>query len=191
MKNLIFRKSILAVVAVMGLFLTSCDDDNDPQAPITSASAIKGVYEGKLKATKDSASVEHATSFEVGDTLVVFASFPVKDIVSLVVTDSASAAQAVETLGNVKYNVQYTGVVNTAKDGVDMTLTPQPLTIDIPVDGAVKNTVVTFKAPNPGTYVAKSRAIKFELVAESVAVDGISLEPYTTITYEIPSIIKK
>lgn len=191
MKNLVNGKTLLSLVAVMGLFLTSCDKDDSPQTPSAQASDVKGEYAGKVAATVGTTKKEHTATFTVRDTLVAFDNFPLTELVSAVVKDTAKTTAAVKALGNVKYNLKYTGKVNAAKDGVDLTFAPKTLEIEIPVDAAKKKAVVTFKAANTGLYTAKGKTLKFVLEAEKIVVDGVQLTPFTTIKYEIPSLVKK
>lgn len=191
MKNLVNGKTLLSLMAVIGLFLTSCDKDDDPQTPAAQASDVKGDYTGKLSATQGTTKKEHTSAFSVRDTLVAFDNFPITEIVAAVVKDTAKTTAAVKALGNVKYNLKYTGKVNAAKDGVDLTFAPKTLEIEIPVDAAKKKTVVTFKTTNAGLYSSKNKSLKFDLEAEKIVVDGAQLTPFTTIKYEIPSLVKK
>ncbi len=190
MKNLVNSKLALSLVALIGLFLVSCDKDNDPQTP-AQASDVKGTYTGKLSATQGTAKKEYNSTFIVRDTLVIFDSFPITELVAAVVKDTAKTTAAVKALGNVKYELKYSGKVNTAKDGVDLTFTPKALSIEIPVDNAKKKAVITFKAENTGLYTARTKSTKFNLVAEKIVVDGTQLTPFTTIKYDLPSSNKK
>jgi len=191
MKNLVNGKTLLSLMAVIGLFLTSCDKDDAPQTPAAQASDVKGDYSGKVSATQGTTKKEYTSTFAVRDTLVAFDNFPITEIVAAVVKDTAKTSAAVKALGNVKYNLKYTGKVNTAKDGVDLTFAPKTLEIEIPVDAAKKKAVITFKTAGTGLYTSKGKTLKFALEAEKIVVDGTQLAPFTTIKYEIPSLVKK
>jgi hypothetical protein len=191
MKNLVNKKMLLSIIAVFGLFLTSCDKDDDSITPTPLASDVKGEYSGKINATVGTTKKEHAATFTVRDTLVVFDNFPLTELVSAVVKDGPKAEAAVKALGSVKYNLKYTGKVNAAKNGVDLTFAQKPLEIEIPIDAVKKKATITFKTTNSGIYTSKNKTIKFVLEAEKIVVDGAQITPFTTITYEIPSLVKK
>ncbi len=120
----------------------------------------------------------------------MFAEFPVSEIVKTVVKDPVKTETALKAIGKVKYDLKYTASVNTASNVVELTLAPKTLELQIPVDGAIKKTIVTLAAKEKGFYVGMDRSLRFALKAEKITVDGTALTPYEVIDYNFPFCIK-
>ncbi|MFP7656654.1 DUF4840 domain-containing protein [Chryseobacterium proteolyticum] len=190
MKKFIVLKAFMAVlIGFMGLSLISCNNDG-PDIPPVKLQDVIGNYKGRLITSQGNNKAEAVVSFAVKKDTIKFADLPVKEIVKAVVKDPAKTEAALTAIGKIKYNLNYTAVVNASYNAVELTFTPKTLELNIPMDGAVKKTIVTFTAKEKGFYVGQNYAMKFGLVAEKITVDGTVLTPYEMIKYDFPYCIK-
>ncbi|GAB0154908.1 hypothetical protein CHRYSEOSP005_01680 [Chryseobacterium sp. Alg-005] len=187
MKKLIVLKAFMAVV-FLSLFLVSCGDDYEP-IPVK-LEDVNGNYKGKLITSQGSIQTEKIILFTAKKDTLKFAEFPIREIVKAVVNDPAKVEAAMTAIGKVKYNLDYTSKINTANNVVELSFAPKVLQFMIPVDGVNKNTVVTIAAKQKGFYVGQDFSLRFGLVAEKITVDGLTLDPFTTIKYDFPYCIK-
>ncbi|ASK31331.1 DUF4840 domain-containing protein [Chryseobacterium sp. T16E-39] len=190
MKKFIVLKAFVAVlICFVSLSLLSCNDDG-PDIPPVKIQDVIGNYKGKLITTQGTNKAEATIGFTVKKDTLKFTDLPVKEIVKSVVKDPVKTEAALTAIGKVKYNINYTAVVNANYNAVEFTFTPKVLEINIPMDGAIKKTVVTFAAKEKGFYVGQNYAMKFGLVGEKITVDGVVLTPYEVIKYDFPYCIK-
>lgn len=190
MKKLTVLKSLMmAVIAILGLSLTSCNDDRYEPVPVK-LSDVNGTYKARLVTSQGGKFNEKIIDFTAKDTIVTFKDFPVREIVKTIVTDPVKADTALAHIGKVEYKLDYTSKLNTDQNVVELTFEPKTLTIQIPVDGTTKNAVVSFVAKQKGFFVGYDWSMRFGLEAEKITVDGVELDPYQTIKYDIPISVK-
>jgi hypothetical protein len=190
MKKLTVLKSLMiAIIAFLGFSLTSCNDDKYEPIPLK-LSDVNGSYRARLVTSQGGKFNEKIIDFTAKDTLITFKDFPVKEIVKSVVKDPAKADAAIASLGKIEYKLDYTSKLNTDQNVVELIFEPKSLTLQIPVDGTIKNTVVKLVAKQKGFFVGYDWSMRFGLEAEKISVDGVDLTPYEVIKYEIPISIK-
>lgn len=187
MKKLIVLKAFMAVL-FLSLVLVSCNDDYEP-IPVK-LEDVNGNYKGKLITSQGNTQTEKILNFTAKKDTIKFAEFPIREIVKTVISDPVKAEAALTAIGKVKYNLNYTSKINTENNVVELTFTPKVLQFMIPVDGVNKNTIVTLAAKQRGLYVGQDFSLRFGLVAEKITVDGLTLDPFTTIRYDFPYCIK-
>ncbi|RKS96482.1 DUF4840 domain-containing protein [Chryseobacterium defluvii] len=187
MKKLIVLKAVVAVL-FLSLFLISCEDDYEP-IPVK-LEDVNGNYKGKLITSQGNIQSEKIINFTAKKDTVKFAEFPIREIVKTVIQDPVKTEAALVAIGKVKYNLDYTTKINTANNVIELTFAPKTLQFQIPVDGVNKNTVVTIAAKQKGYYVGQDFSLRFGLVAEKIVVDGLIIDPFTTIKYDFPYCIK-
>lgn len=191
MKKFIVLKAFMALlIGFVSLSLISCNNDNGPDIPPVKLQDVIGNYKGRLITSQGNNKAEAVISFAVKKDTIKFTDLPVKEIVKAVVKDPVKTEAALTAIGKVKYNLNYTGAINTSYNAVELTFSPKTLQINIPMDGAIKTTIVTFAAKEKGFYVGQNYAMKFGLVAEKITVDGVALSPYEVIKYDFPYCIK-
>lgn len=190
MKKLTVLKSLMiAIIAFLGFSLTSCNDDKYEPLPLT-LSDVNGSYRARLVTSQGGKFNEKIIDFTAKDSIITFKDFPVKEIVTSVVKDPIKAEAAIVSLGKIEYKLNYTSKLNTDQNVVELTFEPKTLTLPIPVDGTIKNTVVKMATKQKGFFVGYDWSMRFGLEAEKITVDGVELTPYETIKYEIPISIK-
>lgn len=190
MKKLTVLKSLMiAIIVFLGLSLTSCNDDKYEPVPLT-LSDVNGNYRARLVTSQGGKSNEKIIDFTAKDSIITFKDFPVKEIVTSVVKDPVKVEAAMMSLGKIEYKLNYTSKLNTDQNVVELAFEPKTLTLQIPVDGTIKNTVVKVATKQKGFFVGYDWSMRFGLEAEKITVDGVELTPYETIKYEIPISIK-
>lgn len=191
MKKFMVLKAFVAVlIGFISLSLVSCNNNDGPDIPPVKLQDVIGNYKGKLITSQGNNKAEAAISFTVKKDTLKFADLPVKEIVKAVVKDPVKTEAALIAIGKVKYNLSYTAIINTNYNALELTFTPKTLEINIPMDGAIKKTIVTFVAKEKGIYAGQNYAMKFGLVAEKITVDGAVLNPYEVIKYDFPYCMK-
>ncbi|MDH6251704.1 hypothetical protein M2347_001431 [Chryseobacterium sp. H1D6B] len=189
MKKLSGIKVFMAVLlAFVGLSLISCEND-DHVEPVK-LEDVNGNYKGKIIITQGGSKTEAAIGFAAKNNVITFSEFPIKEIVKSVVKDPVKTAAAITALGKIKYDLDYTPVLNNENTVVELTFIPRALEIQIPVDGVNKKAVVTFSVKQKGFYIGQNRALKFDLSADKITVDGTVLNPFEIIKYDFPYSVK-
>lgn len=150
--------SFVMMLAVVGLTFASCSDDDDNTPTVPTVEDVVGEYTGKMTyAEKDT-----TLALTVKNDSVTFEEFPYEPLVAAIVGENAVPG-IVELVGKLKYQVNYTAVMNAANDSVVITLKPEPLEINL---GDVMGTVkVTINAENKGSYAVDKKNMKFGLTA--------------------------
>lgn len=190
MKKLTVLKSLMiAIIAFLGFSLTSCNDDKYEPIPLK-LSDINGNYKARLVTSQGGKFNEKIIDFTAKDSIITFKDFPVKEIVKSVVKDPAKADAAIASLGKIEYKLNYSSKLNTDQNVVELTFEPKVLTLQIPVDGTVRNTIVKLVTKQKGFFVGYDWSMRFAMEAEKITVDGVELTPYETIKYEVPISIK-
>lgn len=190
MKNLKKISGLLLLFSCLAITFASCDDDDDNNTPLPQVKVedVIGNYSGKLLTTQGKTSHEVTATFSATKDIITFTELPVKEIVTSVIKDATKAEAALKELGKVKYELNYTAALTSAKTAVELTFAPKALEIQLPVDGAKKKVVVTFTAKQKGVYTTagKDKTLKLEFTAEKISVDGTNLTPLDAIKYEAP-----
>ncbi|MPS63983.1 DUF4840 domain-containing protein [Chryseobacterium sp.] len=190
MKKLTVLKSLMiAIIAFLGFSLTSCNDDKYEPIPLT-LNDVNGSYRARLVTSQGGKFNEKIIDFTAKDSIITFKDFPVKEIVKSVVKDPAKADAAIASLGKIEYKLNYSSKLNTDQNVVELTFEPKVLTLQIPVDGTVRNTIVKLVTKQKGFFVGYDWSMRFAMEAEKITVDGVELTPYETIKYEVPISIK-
>ncbi|REC43513.1 DUF4840 domain-containing protein [Chryseobacterium pennipullorum] len=177
------------VILLVGFTLSSCSLDN-PDIPPVKLENLPGNYKGRLITIQGEIKKESIRSFKVKKDTITFEEFPINEIVKTVVKDPVKAEAALKALGKVKYNLQYKASINTPNNVLELVFAPETLTLQIPVDGTTKKTVVTLAAKQKGFYVGMDGSLRFSLIAEKITVDDAVLNPYEAINYNFPFCIK-
>lgn len=190
MKKFTVPRFLIAVLMVwVGFTLSSCNNDG-PEIPPVKLEEMSGNYKGKLITVQGNNRKESVRDFKVKKDTIMFAEFPINEIVKTVVKDPAKTEAAIKAMGKVKYDLKYTATINTASNVVELTLAPKTLELQIPVEGVNKKTIVTLTAKQKGFYVGMDRSLRFGVTAEKITVDGTLLAPYEVIDYNFPFCIK-
>lgn len=190
MKKLTVLKAFMVVlVAFAALSLTSCNNDSYESVPVK-LSDVNGNYRAKLITTQGNSRTEKVIDFSAKDTLITFKEFPIKEIVKAVVKDPAKTETALTAIGKVEYKLNYTPKINVENNLVELSFVPKKLTIQIPVDGATKQTVVTLSANQKGLFIGQDWSLRYSLSAAKITVDGVELAPFETIKYDFPYSLK-
>ncbi|MFZ4930512.1 DUF4840 domain-containing protein [Chryseobacterium sp. Mn2064] len=180
---------IAVLLIVTGFTLYSCNDDG-PDIPLVKLEEMPGNYKGKLIIIQGTTKTESIKDFKVKKDTIIFAEFPINEIVKTVVKDTGKVKTALKAIGKVKYNLNYTASVNAANNVVELAFAPKALEFQIPVNGVNKKTVVTLEAKQKGFYVGMDRSLRYAFTAQKITVDGTVLTPYEVINYNFPFCIK-
>lgn len=190
MKKFTVSHFLTAILIVLtGFILYSCTVDGPEIRPVKQEDVI-GNYKGRLITIQGDRKTEKIKNFKVKKDTILFAEFPVDEIVKTVVKDPVKAEAAIQAIGKVKYDIKYTSSVNTASNVVELSLVLKPMEIRIPVDGVTKKTEVILAAKQKGFYVGMDGSLRFALTAEMITVDGTILAPYEAINYNFPFCVK-
>ena len=178
------------LVAVAAIGFTACNDDNDggttPPPTDPDVTVVEGDYSGTMAVVEAAASADESTAEPAGTAVeatvsaeaVVFADFPIRDLVVRIVGEE-SADAIVEAVGQVDYSVAYTAAMSEDKTAVAMTLAPETLAISMPVEGAEPLEIaVTVSAAADATYNVESGKLDFALSVDGVTVGGVAMEEF-------------
>jgi len=188
MKKFIAFKTFIAVLIFAGFTLISCNDDYEI-IPVK-LTDVNGNYKAKLITSQGNLGTEKIIEFTAKDTVITFKEFPIREIVKAVVQDPAKVDAAVAAIGKIEYKLDYTSKINTDHNVIELSFEPKTLTLQIPVNGTNRNTVVTLAAKQKGFFVGQDWSLRFGLVAEKITMDGIVLTPFETIKYDFPYCVK-
>lgn len=180
---------MLAAIAVSGMSLISCLDDQYVPVPVK-LSDVNGNYRARLVTSKGVNVNEKIIDFNAKDSLITFKDFPVREIVKTVVTDPAKADTVLAHLGKIEYKIKFKSQLNTGQNVVELALEPQLMAFQIPVEGVTKTISVKMAAKQKGFFVGYDASLRFGWEAEKITVGGVDTAPYQTIKYEIPISIK-
>lgn len=208
MKNFKSLRTYLVLVMALGLSvaITSCgDDDSAPQ--VISAKDVEGNYTGKVLATPIQPEQRDAATDEpkgadvaaiVDAENVVFAKFPVKELIEALVPGEGAAA-IIEALGDVTYKLPYKAALNKELTQINLTLAPEPLELEIALPPLVNPTgdaregeeapktkvVVTISAADAGVFTYEGKTFKFKLMVEKVTVGAIDFPLSTQLSFDL------
>lgn len=185
----VLRFLMLAAIAVTGMSLISCMDDEYVPAPVK-LSDVNGNYKARLITSQGVKSNEKIIDFNAKDSLITFKDFPVREIVKTIITDAAKADTVLAHLGKIEYTIKFKSKLNTEQNVVELSLEPQVMAFQIPVEGVIKNVSVKMKAKQKGFYVGYDNSLRFAWEAEKITVAGTDITPYQVIKYEVPISIK-
>lgn len=190
MKELIKIKFfVITVVALLGLTLTSCNDERYEPQPVR-LDDVNGNYKARLVTSKGNQFNEKIIDFIVKDTVITFKDFPVREIVRTIVTDPVKADSILSKVGKVEHKLHFKSKLNTSQNVVELTFEPENLIFQMPLDGITKNINVQLKAPQKGFFVGYDHSLRFGFVADKISVDGVDLNPYQNLNYDIPISLK-
>lgn len=125
------------------LFITSCSDDDDQHPNEVTTETMFGNYTGKMIANSivpnsDDTSMGTDVTARINKDTVYFDKFPIHDIVLSIVQDETLADNIVKAVGDVKYKVEYTPTLTTAKDSIHLELHPEPLKLSVVIPSNVE-----------------------------------------------------
>lgn len=185
----VLRFVMLAAIAVSGMSLISCMDDQ--YVPVSvKISDVNGNYRARLVTFKGINVNEKIIDFNAKDSLITFKDFPVREIVKTVVADPVKADTVLAHLGKVEYKIKFKSKLKVDQNVVELALEPQIMAFQIPVDGVPKDVAITMTAKQKGFYVGYDTSLRFGWEAEKINIGGVDIAPYQTIKYEIPISIK-
>lgn len=173
----------IALFIFMGsvVTFTSCDDDDDNNPPPfqPSVTDVRGEYQGKVNIFGFSSTNPDDDNSNVGANVkndsVNFVKFPIDELV-IAIVGSEEAPGIIEKLGDISYKVGYKAELNTANDSIYMALDPKPLEFILPGEGENTSIVkVTMLSSLKGNYAYDSDKLKFNLTADEITVDDVSL----------------
>lgn len=175
---------MLVMALGLSVAMTSCgDDDSAPE--VQSAKDVEGNYAGKMLATPIQPEQQNAAESPVGvdvtakveATDVVFAKFPIAELIKLIVGEDL-APGIIEAVGDVTYKLPYTAKLSKDYATIDLTFAPVPLELEIalppvvaPTEGeeAPKTKVtVTISAEDAGVFTYEGKTLKFNMNIEKV-----------------------
>lgn len=186
--------SVLFILLSFTFSIISCRDDDDK--PKTNPDALKiedvnGDYTGKVVISKGTVNGETNVIFSAQKNIINFTEFPMKEIIASVISDPVKAGQALTAIGKVKYELNYTSALNKEKKEVELTFSPNELTLQVPIEGVSKKVVVTFVPAKKGVFTkGKTQNLNFELEATKITVEGTAVNPYDKIKYNFPMLKK-
>ncbi|AZB11781.1 DUF4840 domain-containing protein [Chryseobacterium sp. G0162] len=190
MKKFTVTQFLTAILIVLtGFSLYSCSVDGPEIRPVK-LEDVNGNYKGRLITIQGDSKSEKIKNFKAKKDTIMFSEFPVDEIVKTVVKDPLKAEAAIKAVGKVKYDIKYTASINAGNNVIELSLSPKPLMILIPVDGVNKKTEVVLNAKQKGFYVGMDGSLRFALTAEKITVDGTVLAPYEAINYNFPFCVK-
>ena len=186
-------RHLMLSLMVLGFSFTfaSCgdkDDDEEKKDEIT-VEAVVGAFSGKMNVSP--ASLEENLTATVTADKIVFSNFPVGGLVTLLSGNlpmDQFPPEMLETilgiladLQSVEYQLPYTAAVNTAKDGLEMTINAEPLELNI-IPGMMTVKVNVSSAPK-GSYMQESKKLTFQIKALSIILnDGDPLPDFPELT---------
>ncbi len=185
----VLRFLMLATIAVTGISLMSCMDDEYVPVPVK-LNDVNGNYKARLITSQGVKSSEKIIDFNANDSLITFKDFPVREIVKTIITDPAKADTVLVHLGKMEYKIKFKSKLNTGQNVVELALEPQVIAFQVPVEGIIKNISVEMTAKQKGFYVGYDTSLRFGWEAEKINIGGVDIAPYQTIKYEIPISIK-
>lgn len=185
----VLRFLMLAAIAVSGMLLTSCLNDQYEPVPVK-LSDVNGNYKARLVTSQGGKINEKIIDFDAKDSLITFKNFPIREVVKTIITDPAKADTVLAHLGKVEYTIKFNSKLNTEQNVVELALEPQVMAFQIPVEGVTKNISVKMTAKQKGFYVGYDTSLRFAWEAERISVGGTDIVPYQTIKYEVPISIK-
>ncbi|VEH18257.1 Uncharacterised protein [Chryseobacterium nakagawai] len=190
MKKFTVTQFLTAILIVLtGFSLYSCSVDGPEIRPVK-LEDVNGNYKGRLITIQGDSKSEKIKNFKAKKDTIMFSEFPVDEIVKTVVKDPLKAEAAIKAVGKVKYDIKYTASINAGNNVIELSLSPKPLMILIPVDGVNKKAEVVLNAKQKGFYVGMDGSLRFALTAEKITVDGTVLAPYEAINYNFPFCVK-
>ncbi|KQT24371.1 hypothetical protein ASG22_10190 [Chryseobacterium sp. Leaf405] len=187
MKKLTVLNFLMA--AITAFLLTSCNDDRYEPVPVK-LSDMSGNYKARLITSQGGKINEKIIDFVAKDTIITFKDFPMREIVKSIITDPVKADTALAHLGKIEYKLNYKSKINLDQNVIELTFEPKILAFQIPIEGVVKNAVVKLATKQKGFFVGYDWSVRFGLEAEKITVDGVELNPYQTIKYDIPVSVK-
>lgn len=185
----VLRFVMLAAIAVTGMSLISCMDDEYVPVPVK-LSDVNGNYKARLITSQGVKSNEKIIDFNAKDSLITFKDFPMREIVKTIITDAAKADTVLAHLGKMEYKIKFKSKLNTEQNVVELALEPQVMAFQIPVEGVTKNISVKMISKQKGFYVGYDTSLRFGWEAEKITVGGTDITPYQVIKYEVPISIK-
>lgn len=185
----VLRFLMLAAIAVTGMSLISCMDDEYVPVPVK-LSDVNGNYKARLITSQGVKSNEKIIDFNAKDSLITFKDFPMREIVKTIITDAAKADTVLAHLGKMEYKIKFKSKLNTEQNVVELALEPQVMAFQIPVEGVTKNISVKMISKQKGFYVGYDTSLRFGWEAEKITVGGTDITPYQVIKYEVPISIK-
>ncbi|AQX84908.1 DUF4840 domain-containing protein [Elizabethkingia bruuniana] len=197
MKKFINLKAFLQLVILLSIpfILSNCRSDNDkrpnPVPGDPKVEDVNGSYAGKLGISQGTTKSEINVSFTAQKNVVSFTEFPMKEIISSIISDPTKANQALASIGKVKYEVSYTAVLSKSKKEVELTFSPKDLTFQVPIDGVNKKVTVTFAQIKQGIFAkTNTQNLNLELGAPKITVESTAVTPFNQIIYNF-AMLKK
>lgn len=197
MKKFINLKAFLQLVILLSIpfILSNCRSDNDkrpnPVPGDPKVEDVNGNYAGKLGISQGTTKSEINVSFTAQKNVVTFTEFPMKEIITSIISDPTKANQALASIGKVKYEVSYTAVLSKSKKEVELTFSPKDLTFQVPIDGVNKKVTVTFTQIKQGIFTkSNTQNLNLELGAPKITVEGATVTPFNQIVYNF-AMLKK
>lgn len=150
---------------------SSCDNDDKNDTPLV------GSYTGKMinSDVKDTINVSASAT----NTVITTNKFPMKAIVASV-AEQSKVDSIVKAIGNVTYEINYTGTTDAKNTSVSLLLVPDTYKGTI----GSKKLEVTFKADQKGTYTISTKKLEFEFEASAVSFDGKPITTFKGLTYK-------
>lgn len=187
MKNLSVLK--ICIMAMVGLSLVACKNNDYEEVPVTK-NDIKGNFKAKLRTSQGNNFGEKIIELEAKDSVIIFKEFPIREIVKSVISDPEKAEAALSAMSKIEYHLDYTSKLNSEQNILELDFMPSKITLQIPVDGTLKNTIIDIKADKKGFFVGYDFSLRFAIEADKITVDGVEITPYQPIKYEVPISVK-
>lgn len=191
--------TLLLVLGVIGLTtFISCDDDDDNKGPVLpKLTDVYGEYSGKATfviANEDQpapqAANEETNKIDIDVTVnndtIYFKEFPTGALIDAIL--GAGNGEAIKgKLGKVSYEIPYTGAFNAAQDTISMTLTPEPLNLEVVLaEGSDPLKVkVTIVSEDKGTYSIEKKNLKFNMEVSNIDVENVPMEKTISFSFDM------
>lgn len=166
----------LALCAFL-LSMSACGDDEEESIQPVTVDSVKGDFTGTLVVGSGEAVAETLT---VGDDIVV-ADFPVDSIIKIVVPQE-HFEEATATAETVDCTIGYTASV--FGFNLFLELTPEPLEFDVTYGGGSHTVNAVLYTTKRGHYNGTSNGMSFELLLESVSLDGENVGIPASLSYQ-------
>lgn len=187
MKNLskISVLMCLSIFLLSGVFVSCDKDDDNNSSTIVKVEDVPGNYTANVISLQGKNKNAAVVPVSATANAVQISDFPVKEIVSAVISDKKQADTAITKMGAVKYDLAFAGTLTKSKTSVELSFSPKTLELELPVGSAKKKVVVTIAAKQKGAYavVRKIKMMQFEIDATAISVDGKALSNFETVKY--------
>lgn len=177
------KNYLFVTIALCAFAATACsDDDKETIEPLT-ADSVKGDFGGTLTVGKG----EPSSVVAVVDDRIAISDFPVDSIIKIAVPES-NFSEAVVSLQKQEYAVEYTTGIFGLNLFIELNLSP--LVFEVEYGGLPHEVNAVFYTDKRGNYNGMDNSLSFELLLQSVTLDGEDVHIPSTLKYDF-DLLKK